>query len=90
MTAAATWEVGPNVLAIVVLLVGALNAYLSHRTTKVAVETNKTVATEFKSNDGSTLRDATDRMESALGTIKPKLPKDQQVYDASQQKEPHE
>ena len=76
------FDVGPNVLAIVVLIVGAINAYIAHSGNQVTKATNTVITKELQSNDGSTLRDATDRIESTLGTTPP-LPQAQQVYIAS-------
>ena len=82
MVATGGWDVGPNILAIVVLVVGAINAYIAHSGNQVTKATNTVITKELQSNDGSTLRDATNRIESTLGTTPP-LPQAQQVYIAS-------
>lgn len=76
---ASTFEVGGNVVVIITLLV---NLILQLRTRNEVKQVSETVHTELKSNDGSTLRDATDRIESSLGTT-PLLPEDQQFYAAN-------
>ena len=85
---AASFDVGGNVLAIAILLIQAVNVWLTQRTKSVATSTNKTVVTELASNDGTTLRDATDRIESTLGTTPP-LPIDKQHYTATEEPNDH-
>lgn len=83
MTAACAVEIGPNVAAIVGPAVAAFVLWWTQRHTKTTViSVAKTLDKELASNDGSTLRDATDRIESKLGTT-PLLPVARRTFDAS-------
>ena len=67
--------------AISAAVIGVINALAARASHAVTKDTNLVVTKQLQSDDGSTLRDATDRIESALGTTPP-LPVDKQVFTA--------
>lgn len=76
-----TIEVGPNIILLVGLFMPILmlltQAFIAHRITKTKNHVDSIVA-ELHSDDGTTARDALNRIESHIGTIA-KLPPDQRV-----------
>jgi len=68
--------------AVASAIVGIINAITARASHAITKDTNTVITKELTSNDGSTLRDATDRIESTLGTTPP-LPRDKQVYTAT-------
>jgi hypothetical protein len=67
MLLAESWDVGPNLVTIVLAIVGLGTLYVQNRrNNKVAVEANKVAVEatkELKPNGGSSVRDAIDRIE---------------------------